>query len=128
MQNNTNQHLPVSSHNTPFINDLNIDHVRAQIRAKNSSGPFFATAGNAVQTITDHDTFPYPRYYRGIAGLSEPVIAEREAGWCKRHDSCYEVIDPPIRDNYPNHYFQSASSTVYPSHSDEATDCIVEYR
>lgn len=146
MQNNTNQHLPfnvpVSSPITPFMNDLNVAHIRAQIRAKNSSGPFFATAGNAVQTITDHDTFPYPRYYRGIAGLSDPVIADREAGWRKRHDSCYEVNAPPIWDNYPNHCFQSACSTVYPCYPEyitkyadkEAMDlllnrtCVVEYR
>ena len=114
MQNNTNQHLPVGSSITPNINDLHVENIRRQIRAKNSSGPFFATAGNVVQTVTDYDTFPYQRYYRGIVGLSEPVVAEREAGWRKRNDSCYQVNSPPIRDNYPNHCFQSACSTVYP--------------
>ena len=146
MQNNTNSELPfnvpVSNPQTRNMNDLNVENIRAQIRAKNSSVPFFATAGTAVQTLTDHDTFPYPRYYRGIVGLSEPVIAEREAGWRKRHGGCYEVNAPPQSDNYPNHCFQSACSTVYPCYPEymtkyadkEAMDvilnrtCVVEYR
>ena len=77
-----------------------------------------------------------------IAGLSEPVIAEREAGWRKRQDSCYKVNAPPIRDNYPNHCFQSACSTIYPCYPEymtkyadkEAMDlllnksCVTQYR
>ena len=29
---------------------------------------------------TDYDTFPYTRWYRGIAEAAEPIVAEREAG------------------------------------------------
>jgi len=133
---------PVSSAATPIINDLNIENIRSQIRQKNSTTPFFATSSNVLQTITDHDTFPYPRYYRGIAGLSEPIIAEREAGWRQRNDTCYQVNAPKAPNNYPNHCFQSACSTVYPCYPEymtkyadkEAMDlflnrtCLVEYR
>ena len=122
---NTNQHLPfnvpVGNSITPIINNINVENIHRQIRAKNSSGPFFATGGHVLQTITDHDTFPYPRFYRGIVGLSEPVIAEREAGWRKINDSCYEVNSPPIPNNYPNNCFQSGASTVYPCYPEYIT-------
>jgi hypothetical protein len=136
---------PVGSDITPMINTNNVNNIRTQIYQKTGSTPFFATAENVVYTLTDHDTFPYPRYYRGVVGSSTPVIAEREAGWRKREDSCYDVRESKkhnIPEVNPNNCFQSACSTVYPCYPEymtkysdkEAMDlilnrtCIAQYR
>ena len=63
--------------------------------------------------MTDIDTFPYPRFYRGVYQLSEPVVMEREAGWRQRHDMCYE----PTRVyevEQPKYCWQVPCSTVFP--------------
>ena len=100
---------------TPEINSLNIFSVRSQIANKNSSEPHYATAANARSILTDFDTFPYPRWFRGDYTSSEPVVAEREAGWRQRADPCYKVNPPPSDEGaYPNHCFEAACSTVYP--------------
>ncbi len=67
----------------------NVKNIREQIERKKQSTPYYATTKQAVSVITDYDTFPYPRYFRGIAEMSEPIVAEREAGWRPRHDDSY---------------------------------------
>ena len=68
----------------------NVNFVRDQIEAKVGSKPFYASQNAVNLNVTDIDTFPYPRFYRGVYQLSEPVVMEREAGWRQRHDMCYE--------------------------------------
>ena len=74
------------------INELynNVENIREQIKRKKQSIPYYATTKQAVSVITDYDTFPYPRYFRGVPEMSEPIIADREAGWRPRHDNSYE--------------------------------------
>ena len=139
LENNSRREL------TSMLNENNVENIRHQIHQKNQSSPFFATSVDVVHTITDYDTFPYPRYYRGVVGVTQPIVAEREAGWRKRHDSCYDVREPMkrnIRPVKPNNCFQSACSTVYPCYPEymtkysdkEAMDlilnktCIAQYR
>jgi hypothetical protein len=98
--------------------DTNITNIRKQIIMKKSPKPFLATTNEAASTRTDYDTFPYTRWYRGIAEATEPIVAEREAGVRKRYDSCYELPQPPIEDNYPQHCFQNAPSVVFPCFPD----------
>ena len=106
-----------------MINDLNVGNVRTQIARKKDPNPYHATTQQAVQVITDYDTFPYPRYYRGVPDSSVPIVAEREAGWRPRHDGCYRVNQPPSMTPgpYPNHCFQSACSTVFPCYPEYLT-------
>ncbi len=130
---------------TPFMNEFNIENVRAQIAAKKAShSPYYSTSAQALGVVTDHDTFPYPRYFRGVPGSHIPVVAEREAGWRHRNDSCYHVKPPPdiAVSAYPNNCFQAPCSTVYPCYPEylakysdkEAMDlilnktCIVQFR
>jgi hypothetical protein len=104
---------------TPIVNQSNVMNVREQIARKQDFKPYHATVTESVQVLTDYDTFPYPRYYRGVPDSIVPIVAEREAGWRPRHDSCYQVIEPDglqVYPTYPNHVFQSACSTVYPSY------------
>ena len=97
------------------INNANIKNIRELIKQKKSYHPHFATINNAAFVLTDYDTFPYPRWWRGVTGLSEPVVAEREAGWRRRHDNCYKLTKNYSENvQYPNNCFQSSCSTTYP--------------
>ena len=106
--------------------------------------PYYATVKEAGEVLTDYDTFPYPRWFRGVYDSPVPIVAEREAGWRPRHDSCYKMEKPcsEVASKYPNHCMQSACSTVYPCYPQQmsryadkaALDvelnnaCIVQYR
>lgn len=106
----------MSTNFTREINDRNIQNIKSQIAKKKSHIPFFATQDMATQVLTDYDVFPYTRWYRGVPEETRPVIAEREAGWRQKHNSCYNVLIPNIEteDSYPNHCFEGPCSTVYP--------------
>jgi hypothetical protein len=91
----------------------NVNVIRDQIAAKVSASPFFASQNAAPLTVTDMDTFPYPRHYRGIYQLSEPVVFEREAGWRQRHDVCYTPLYEYTPSN-PQYCWQVPCSTVFP--------------
>lgn len=110
------------ANNFTFEQNLkNVNSVRAQIYRKKSSNPYMATLNDAAQVVTDYDTFPYPRWFRGISKSTRPIIAEREAGWRSRHDSCYKVSQPKSSDNYPNHCFQGPCHFTHPCYPDYLT-------
>jgi hypothetical protein len=121
----------MASKYTPMINDVNIRNVREQIARKKGYNPYYATTNQSTQVLTDYDTFPYPRYFRGVPTSSAPIVAEREAGWRPRHDNCYKVLEPMMKErNYPNHCFSAACSTVFPCYLENNInkDCIHLYR
>lgn len=100
---------------TPIINRNNVNSVRTDIFNKSLSSPYYSTGKNILNIHTDYDTFPYPRWFRGIPTSSEPVVAEREAGYRKRNDSCYRSkLCTETNKEYPKHCFEVACSTVYP--------------
>jgi hypothetical protein len=127
---------------TGRINSDNVRNIREQISRKKSSHPFLATENMAKQVLTDYDTFPYSRWYRGVPNESKPIVAEREAGWRERRETCYQLIQPVTESSYPNHCFEGPCSTVYPCYpkymqkfSDRDAmnvllnkSCIVQYR
>ena len=93
----------------------NVNIIRDQIAAKVQSKPFMASQNAVDLTVTDFDTFPYPRYYRGIYQLSEPVVLEREAGWRRRYDNCYNP-DRIVPEETMEMCWQVPCSTVFPCH------------
>ena len=129
---------------TSSLNEYNIKNIRSQIVSKKAPVPYYSTVSQAKEVITDQDTFPYPRYFRGSAMSSLPIVAEREAGWRPRHDSCYRINEPPCLAGPPppNNCFQAPCSTVYPCYPEYLTKysdkesldlilnktCIVQYR
>ena len=131
---------------TPYINKQNVGNVRTQIMKKMSYNPYHATIDTASNVLTDYDTAPYPRWFRGVPDSFLPIVAEREAGWRPRHDNCYKLSESPFAHTehtpYPNHCFEAACSTVYPCYPDylqKISDrdalnlvlnkaCIVQYR
>lgn len=96
------------------VSDENITSIQKQIYMKNGYNPFFGTVNGAESIITDMDHYPYTRFYRGVYNSSQPITFEREAGWRPRRDACYSVNKCSKLDDYPNHCFKSACSTVYP--------------
>jgi hypothetical protein len=94
------------------INQANKNFVGNMIKNKNNYNPYYSSGPS---TMTDVDTFPYPRYYRGDFSSEYAVIFEREAGWRTQKNKCY--ANPVVKDEvkyYPNHCFQGAPSTTYP--------------
>ena len=107
----------------------NVNIIRDQIEAKVKSEPFLASQNAASLTVTDMDTFPYPRFYRGVYQLSEPVVLEREAGWRQRQDLCYQP-ERVLDNENPKYCWQVPCSTVFPCHkwlSPEARAVAQEY-
>jgi len=102
----------MSYHNyTELINHENVENVRKQIELSRKG--FIPTSNLAKKIITDYDTTPYPRWFRGDYRNTEPIIAEREAGYRPQENSCYsKKFISEVK--YPNHCFESACSTVYP--------------
>lgn len=109
----------MASNFTPVINDLNVQNVQRQIAIKKGCSPYLATVNQASQVVTDYDTFPYPRYFRGVPESTVPIVAEREAVWRPRHDSCYKVLEPPGQIRYPNHCYETACSTTLPCYPNQ---------
>lgn len=137
---------------TEQVNDSNVSSIQNQIRMKTQSAPYFGTFNEAESIVTDMDHFPYTRFFRGVYNSSQPIVFEREAGWRPQHDNCYKVgslsnqvdnkCNQNTTENYPNHCFETACSTVYPcypSYLQKIADrdalnvqlnnsCIVQYR
>ena len=127
---------------TREINNSNVNNIRNEINRKKGCDPYFATSPITTNVVTDYDNFPYKRYFRGVPSSYKPIVAEREAGWRKREDQCYNKQNIFTEISYPNHCFETACSTVYPCYPEylakysdrEALNvmlnksCIIEYR
>jgi hypothetical protein len=128
---------------TAQINQRNINNVRFQLAKKMMMcGPYYATQDTGSSVLTDHDTFPYPRNWRGNPYSDTPIVNEREAGYRPRFDNCYKLVEQPQKYPYPDHCFSPACSTIYgcyPKQVAKYTDkevldtlmnkaCIIEYR
>lgn len=125
------------------MNMQNTSFVQSQINQKICSTPYYGTVKTARGVTTDYDNFPYKRYYRGYWDSSAPIIAEREAGFRPRMDSCYKPnnykTDPFCT---PNLCFNTAPTTVLPCRPEYVkrygdkeeldlfldTGCIIQYR
>jgi len=127
---------------TSTINERSIEGIKNQINMVNNSNPYFANNQTILNTVTDYDHFPYSRWFRGVSYYPEPIVAEREAGYRKLENSCYNVNRPRQRQEEISHCFEPACSTIFPcvpkasSHFSEreADDrkieqsCLVQYR
>lgn len=126
-----------------IINKRNIINLRDQINMKKKSEPYFSTIQTNTNVLTDYDTFPYTRYFRGVAESTVPIVAEREAGWRPRNEDCYNsyyVRAEKQKKHHdivtPRNYFQPACSTLYPRYVSEIDigeirlneNCVISYR
>ena len=111
---------------TKDLNKCNVKHIREQIAQKKGYKPFLATNKDSVGAVTDFDTFPYPRFYRGKALSYEPIVLEREAGWRIRKDWCYFPMGKKISsvNPIPGIVFQVPNGTIVPP----GATCNIGYR
>lgn len=125
-------------------NERNIDNIRYQIFLKNQSSPYFSTIKTNKNVVTDFDVFPYNRFFRGEPLSTQPIVAEREAGWRPRNPECYEpeyYRNEKLKQHdikTPRNYFQPPCSTVYPKYVSENDisfsdiklneNCVISYR
>lgn len=97
------------------INSRNFININTQLNIKRNSKPYFSTEQTNKNVITDFDSFPYKRWFRGEYQSDIPIVIEREAGWRPRNDMCYvPQIEKQEKELPPNHFFQPPCSTVYP--------------
>ena len=83
---------------------------------KNNSTPYYAPLELVKESITDMDTFPYPRFFRGRSDATEATVYGRPAGFRPREDACYQPrLEHPLGDD-PGHCFcfQPPCSTTLP--------------
>jgi hypothetical protein len=124
---------------TAKINQYNIQNVQRQISKKISPNVFYANGNDVLGVITDHDVQPYNKWFRGISYFPNPIIAERESGYRKVHNQCYNNIRPIEKDKQPENCFEAPCSTTFrcfPKKDDEYKQrelnndklCIVQYR
>lgn len=116
---------------TNLINSNNHSVLKNLRSRKADSIPFLATEENAMGVITDHDHFPYTRYWRGQNIFdSEPRVAEREAGWRPVNHELNDLLRNsllfPTSTPEPNYCWQSACTTLYPCNQDR--NCPVHYK
>ena len=109
---------------------------------KQGHNPYYGTVDSAASVITDMDTFPYNRFFRGEYDSTNPIIFEREAGWRPVNNTCYANLHTSKPSPYPNHCFEGSCSSVYPCYPSYLTkivdrealnvqlnkSCIVQYR
>jgi hypothetical protein len=88
----------------------NINNIRKLISLKKYSEPIDVIESDGKAVITPYDVFPYNKWFKGQFLSSEPIVAEREAGYCKILNPIY----PKLYDKNPDLCFQSACSLVKP--------------
>ena len=126
------------------LNIRNIANIRYQINNKKGCNGYYSTDITNKNVITDYDSFPYNRWFRGEYNMNTPIIAEREAGWRPRNEMCYssDFITDETRRKHgninPAHYFQPPCSVVYPKYVSENDlslsevklneNCVISYR
>lgn len=124
------------------ITHTNVETVRKMIDRKISSSPYMASNASIMPVINDMDHHPYDRRYRGVYYYPDPIVMERETGWRKQEDKCYDIVAPPIKVNKPHHCWQAPCSTIFPCYPQYLTkyadddelnvlinnSCITQYR
>jgi len=127
---------------TPQINEHSIETIRREIARKNSPNPYFANNQTILNVVTDMDHHPYDRWFRGVYYYPDPIIFEREAGYRKQNNSCYNVIQPRQKEEQPHNCYEVACTTTLPCYPADNlkyaererlrrminNNCIVQYR
>jgi hypothetical protein len=99
---------------TSKINHDSIEYIKNSIQKKISDKPYFANKNSVMKVVTDMDHHPYHRWYRGVYYFPEPVVMEREAGWRKIQNDCYDLVIQRETEKEPNHCFEAPCSTTFP--------------
>lgn len=96
-------------------NNPNQQIIKSLINQNISSPDYYVVPSQIIYSInTDINQWPYPRFFRGKASSYEPIIFEREAGYCPIDiiPSVLPVYAPVQASS--NTCFQVPCSTVFP--------------
>ena len=94
--------------------DTNITNIRKQIIMKNGTYILYYLQMSSRSTRTDYIHFHIQDGIEVSQKQTEPIVAEREAGVRNPLlDSCYELPQPPIEDNYPQHCFKMLRQSLF---------------
>ena len=111
--------------------ERNKEIILKEIMIKNTNKPYFP--GNLIYSIeNDYNTFPYPRWFKGIPTDDNPIVSEREAGWVPKKNN--KVFQKKPETKNPNLCFQTPCSTVYPCYAQDSSyissnkACVNQYR
>jgi len=112
---------------TPQTGDIPMDVWREKRGCP--SARQWGTGSEILKSVTEYDSFPYKRWFRGQPDNPEPVVHPRIAGWYPRQDGAYT---PNIQawneyDEKPRHCFQGPCTLKLPSTTKDRTmgcDCI----
>lgn len=96
----------------------NILHIRELIKQKKYSYPTNIYETDAKAVITPYNVFPYDNWFKGNFLSTEPIVAEREAGYCKITEKPKQIFT----DKNPELCFQTACSLVKPCVSNEDSE------
>ena len=104
------------SQNTRLINTRNKENLEYLISRKRSFLPYIADTSTASAVLTDFDSFPYKRWWRGDYESPYPVVIDREPGWRPREDQCYKrKCSAHVKPSTPTDLcFETPCSTVFP--------------
>jgi hypothetical protein len=125
---------------TPVYNRNSIEFIKNQISKKNGSNPYIATGNMITSVITDMDCHPYQRFWRGVYYYPEPIAMERETGYRKIEENCYDVIQQrPSEIDRPHLVWEVPCTTTVPTYPSKVLEnssndmvtnniCLVQYR
>lgn len=85
-----------------------------QIMLKNRTDPYFVN--HSIYDMNINFDFPSSQWYKGRALSSEPLVADREAGWNPKNTYKPKDVKTNTDSEELNHRicFQSPCSVVYP--------------
>ena len=79
----------------------------------NPDSKFRASNESILPSKTDHDHFPYTRYYRGEYKNPNPMVTTNKAGWNNLRNDCYKCTEYMV--SKPNDTcFQLSCNTTLP--------------
>ena len=87
-----------------------MNKIKKLIKIKNSKRPLYCVYNDIKKQNTDHDHFPYTRYFRSDVTSNVLTISDRKSGYYNNFKSCYipEKINTENNIKYPEHCFESS--------------------
>jgi hypothetical protein len=107
---------------TPKMNKDSIEFIRSEIAKKMGSEPYRANDKTVTHIVTDMDHHPYTRWFRGVYYHPQPIVFEREAGWRRVKNDCYNVHTDMTGNEDPSHCFETSCSTTRPCFLQNSTN------
>lgn len=87
--------------------------IQEQILLKNRPELYYANF-SYYDTQSEHDVFPYNKYFKGEIKSDKPIIDERVAGWLPKNTTIIKDVKTASEELNKSICFQVACSSVFP--------------